>query len=533
MYDNVSVRFNAKIKPVKPINDEMTLCKCYVMALGRNTNRSNISKCAADDALPTLFNIPVVGRIYADDEGNLHMGGHDYNIVKNEKGKYVFKSLTVPYGTVPYQENATYEEVVEPNGTKSTYLVADIILWTGRYPELLNAAYNEEVFFNQSMELKPLKTEVKDGYTDIQKYQYKALCLLGKDDDPEFNVNPCFPSARVEPYDFSLNDKWDELFEEFKNKLGECYSEKRSLEKGGNETMDFSKFNEILNEFGIEKIEDVAFEVTEDMSVEEFREKLANSITANTANEEVETATVFEEENEEVTEANETANENVVTTSEPETTVEENTFEPEFALNMNKKISLFEKVLEDFRVCVLGHYEWFGFTDYDDQYLYCRYTIEKAGQALKTGFCRFNYKEVDLAVEVDKSTFTEVSIMWLTQEEAVKLDKERHEYAELVEFKEKQLEENKRREYSAIVAEFSNLEEVAEYKEVVGNMLSFESGEALKEKLFAIRGKTGIYKESKVPVDEVRIPVNFSNNEGNQSKEYMFFSKYYPEAIKK
>ena len=75
-----AVRFNAKITPVKPLNDEFTLCKCYVMALNKNRNLSYIGRDASDEALPTLYNIPVVGHLYIDEKGNTHMGGHDYVI---------------------------------------------------------------------------------------------------------------------------------------------------------------------------------------------------------------------------------------------------------------------------------------------------------------------------------------------------------------------------------------------------------------------------------------------------------------------
>ena len=62
----IAITFKAKIKPVKPINEQFTLCKCFVMAIGKNVNKTIISKESVDDALPTLFNIPVVGHLYID-----------------------------------------------------------------------------------------------------------------------------------------------------------------------------------------------------------------------------------------------------------------------------------------------------------------------------------------------------------------------------------------------------------------------------------------------------------------------------------
>ena len=49
----IAITFKAKIKPVKPINDQFTLCKCFVMAIGKNVNKTIISKESVDDALPT------------------------------------------------------------------------------------------------------------------------------------------------------------------------------------------------------------------------------------------------------------------------------------------------------------------------------------------------------------------------------------------------------------------------------------------------------------------------------------------------
>ena len=139
--DKLNIGFTSKVKPIKPINEQFTLCKCYVMALGKNENKTNIPKEAVDDALPSLFNIPVVAHLFADENSKKHVGGHDMELIVNEKGELAFHALTVPYETVPQQDDVHYEEVVEDDGKVNTYLVADIILWTGRYPELFCAKY--------------------------------------------------------------------------------------------------------------------------------------------------------------------------------------------------------------------------------------------------------------------------------------------------------------------------------------------------------------------------------------------------------
>ena len=35
-----SLKFKAKVKPVEKLNDEFTLCKCYVQGVGKNRNYS-------------------------------------------------------------------------------------------------------------------------------------------------------------------------------------------------------------------------------------------------------------------------------------------------------------------------------------------------------------------------------------------------------------------------------------------------------------------------------------------------------------
>lgn len=525
--------FKAKVKPIKPVNEEMTLCKCFIMALGKNNNKSNISKDAADAALPTLFGIPVVGHIYVDEDGVPHMGAHDMKIVKNDKGKYVFKMITVPYGFVPPQDDVHYEEVTEKDGTVNTYLVADIILWTGRYPELLETKYDNETYFHQSMEIKALESKTVDGYTDILKYRYRALCLLGKDDDEEYNQAPCFPSARVEAYCFSIDDsKLDELFEEFRNKIGECYANSCSFEEGGKEAMELGKINEILKEFNIEKPEDLPFAVTEDMTEERLREMISEMQKPEgtfSENGEGSEGGNTEDEGEPAVDQPEEEGEHAMEPVEPTQTEGEGegATDNSFGLTANvksEKLRAMAKALSDKNSdCYL--------MDYDDEFVYVEF-YNYCGACHRNVY-RIAYTENNTEYAFDLNSKVEVFVAWLTAEEIAARDKKEEEYKELVEFKENQLKENKEREYAEVISEFSDLSDVDEYKAVVGNALNFENAEALKEKLFAVRGRHGKFK-SKSSLDEVKIPVeNKGKQETGEDLETRFFSRYLPEALKK
>lgn len=234
--EKARINFNARIRPIKPLNNEFTLCKCYVMALGKNRNKSIISKEAADGAIETLFNVPVVGHVFVDDDGNHRMGGHDIALEKDESGKLKHKVLTVPFGVVPENNNIAYEEVVESNGETKTYMVADVILWTDRYPQLKEAIYNDNLWFGQSMEIKAHEvvrgtTESDKDFIHINKFSFSGLCLLGKSDDENFDYSPCFPEAKVVPYNFELDNEQALNFETMREKLKHCFDDKNIKEE--------------------------------------------------------------------------------------------------------------------------------------------------------------------------------------------------------------------------------------------------------------------------------------------------------------
>lgn len=215
-----SINFGKTIVGFQQLNENFTKAKCYILALGKNANKSHFGKDAVDAAYPSLFFVPVIGHLMETDDGKHYLGGHDY---KFDKDKLEFKSLCVPFGVAIPSQEPNYETVVESDGTVNTYLTTDIILWTGRYPELKEAIYSDKIMFGQSMEVyfnesKPLETDT--SYTDIISFSFDALCMLNKSDDVKFNVTPCFPSASIVKADYSLDkDAFNAFFEELKTQL--------------------------------------------------------------------------------------------------------------------------------------------------------------------------------------------------------------------------------------------------------------------------------------------------------------------------
>ena len=289
---HTSLKFKAKVTPIEKINDEFTLCKCYVQGVGKNRNFSYMSKENIQRCLPTLSYAPVVGHLIdkLDEDGNptgeKYMGGHDYYIDDD----WNLKSACVPYGVVKadsfdFETVKEYEDEIE-----TEYLTAEVVLWTGRYPELMEAIYSDDFYFNQSMEINVSEFrpyEEDSNYTELTDFTYSALCLLGKADDktsPE-HTEPCFVESKVIPVQYSLErEEFSKVMGELKNELA-FYFNKDNTEGKEDEVVENEK------EEVIETVEEVN---------EESTEEVVENTTEETPDAEVNEDTNTESENEEV-----------------------------------------------------------------------------------------------------------------------------------------------------------------------------------------------------------------------------------------
>lgn len=485
-----TIFFNAKVKPVKPVNEEFTLCKVYVCALDKNRNFSYIGKEAADDALATLYNCPVIGHLWVDEDGKYHMGGHDMVIVQDKDGSYRFKSLCVPYGVIPQQDNVHYEEIEEPDGRgKKTYVVADCILWTGRYPELNEAIYSDECWFGQSMEIGILEhapLEEDKNYTNILKYAYSALCLLGKSDNPDEHVEPCFPVSHIEPYEFAVqNAQFTELMTQLKEELTSCFA---NLGKGG----------ESMNEN-----ETVVTEQVE--TTENFEETAETTATV------VETPEVVEE----VTETAEHSADESTEGSENENFEETHTDAVEqpqtFSSTYREKREAIDNALPHIHETDddgVVHDVYFWICDFDDTHVFvekCEYKRESGYTEVK-GRYAYTFNDADKTATVS-GDFEEMFVKWLTKDELDQLEAQRAQYEELVAYKAARVQAEHEAEIDAAIGEFSDLEGNEEFATVVANKYSYESVDALKDACYIVRGKFSKPAPQRKPAGDVSVPV--------------------------
>lgn len=264
--EKISLFTNLKFSAVEKINSNFLRAKCYVLALGKNVNKSYFEKENVDKAYPTLTYAPLIGHLMFDDNGVAHLGGHDMKLDLND---FKLKSQCVPFGVAIPSPEPVYEDVVEADGTTATYLTCEVVIWIGRYPELADAFYSEDIFTGQSMEIyfdkyEPLAED--PTYSNIIDFSFDALCMLQKSDDEKFHVQPAFPSASVVPITYSIDKtEFSLLMNDMKKELSLYFSS----EQGGKE---LDKKLEILQKFG-KAVSDLDFSI-DDISVEDLESKM-------------------------------------------------------------------------------------------------------------------------------------------------------------------------------------------------------------------------------------------------------------------
>ncbi len=231
-----------------------------MLATGDNVNGSDITLESVQKAMTRgeFYNKPVVAHLYRDPEDNnkWRVGGHDSKwVITNTSFDIV--NECIPFGVIPESSDLKLEEVLEPDGeTVNTYLTCQIILWVGRY-NIMDAAYSDDIYFNQSCELSINEYHWKDNdVLAIDDFTFSALCLLNKSSDTDKNVRPCFPSCRVEKMkDFSIDtDKFKKNFELMLDKLKQYESDgttatvQNNNQQEGENRMDLTKFINLLSE---------------------------------------------------------------------------------------------------------------------------------------------------------------------------------------------------------------------------------------------------------------------------------------------
>ena len=501
---SVSMPF-AKITPVKPVNEEFTLTKVYICSPGKNRNMSYISKEELDAAAPTLAYVPVVGHLMevCDEDGNVighQFGGHDYTVTDDCQ----IKSLTVPFGVVTTDE-PTYETVIE-FGKEKEYEVGYAILWTGRYPELKDAIYSEDTWFGQSMELNYENYEILEedsNYVELHNVSYSALCILGKSDDPSKHVEPCFPSARIDPVKFDLgNELFSKAMDEMRTQLSLCFDIEAS-KKGGKFKLNQDKIDEIFANAEVAQ-DEIDFEITDDMTeeqllaaLEDFKKRKCGEVEEGACKPQKKCSEGEEEGDGEGEEGE----------GKDGDGTEESACKPKkkcsdesdgedvatFSATANQKRDALcnampNAVVRDASGNIQSEVSYWV-CDFDDEYVYVERNYWTANDYdCQYGRFAYAFNDADKSATIT-SEFEEMVRMWLTKAEATKIESDRAELEVLRNFKAEIDEKAFNQKVEEICSNFSDIADLEEFSSLKEKAKEFESLEVFETQLFALRGK--------------------------------------------
>lgn len=197
--------------------------KIYIAHTGENLNNSVFSKDVLENMIPSLSNIPILGLISENSNGESDFRGHEKTLDITD-GKFKIKFNTHAYGFVPEDNNAHFEVT----GGKE-WLVTDGYLWT-RFIDAIELFNDASGSKGQSMEVGNV-----EGYTDnrgrlvFTSAMFTGLCILGDDVPPAMTGSTI--STVFSKEDFKSTFK--EMLAEFSAEKGEkALATKKKQENG-------------------------------------------------------------------------------------------------------------------------------------------------------------------------------------------------------------------------------------------------------------------------------------------------------------
>ena len=246
------------------VNSTFVKGTIYILDYVQIANKTKFVKEYVDKARYGLDYLPIVG-YYID--GDFQDHAIDYYF--DDEGNLKEEVLTIPYGTV-IAGTSRWEKICMEDGEIREVLAVDGYFWKERNPEAINKLLQNKN--SQSMEITIDSYENRDGYIEIQDFNFLSLCILGNGTKPAFSIGKVQMNST-----FSKKDQFKIEYEEMLKALDKYISEgDESMEKVDLNTVVEENVEDSAVESVIEeKVEDSAVEsvVEEEVSTENFEEK--------------------------------------------------------------------------------------------------------------------------------------------------------------------------------------------------------------------------------------------------------------------
>lgn len=215
-----------------------------------NVNECYISQETMEDALPTVYNMPILGYIWEDDNGTPKFAGHEF--YEDENGDTVYEEI--PIGIVP--ESSPLEFKKNDNG--KTYLEGSGLIWK-TYSKAAEILEREE---DLSVSIEILVDELSyDEEKDIlvfEKIRFTGVTILEEDPATGKEIQPGMTGAAITIEDFSEKNS---LFakEEIKKFIQDSVKEAmNTYSQRKEENNQMNHFEELLQKYE-KTVEEITF----------------------------------------------------------------------------------------------------------------------------------------------------------------------------------------------------------------------------------------------------------------------------------
>lgn len=276
----VQVEGTLKFEDISDDTAGLTPVRLQACHTEKNLNMSSISyETMANKLLPTFKNRPILGYIH-EVNGEPQFYGHNAH---EEDGEIIYDEIAV--GNIPETNNA--ELVYDNENDRYNVMIdgylydeytkaADIVKREGECPCSVEISIK-----NMSFDAKTHTLVIEDGY-------FSGVAILGYDENGK-KVKPGMAGSNIKLKDFSksnnsilsdlseleyskLVDTLDRLNESL-SKFNKETNINKNFEKGGNNEISMSKFEELLNKYN-KTVEDITFDY-EGLSDDELESKFA------------------------------------------------------------------------------------------------------------------------------------------------------------------------------------------------------------------------------------------------------------------
>ena len=424
----------------------------------------------------SLAESPILAHVYINEDGIPELGEHDFIIEQNkfrpDEEKVVYLEQAV--GVIPQDNNL---EVVEMDGRN--YLYVDGYIWKG-YSNYCEDIIQDGDDFHISMEIDILNYtyDANEDCYAINDFLFKGVTILN-------NIYETgMKNARAKVANFAANkEEGEAIFMRMKEELRREFSI-NNTEKG-EMTMDIEK---ILSEMSLTR-EELTFEITEDMSEEDFRAKCQEYIDSKNSEGDTAESPVADIDNsmEEVDNGEFVATEQNNGSASNEDTVVGNESDIQPA-KFTIEISVDEKMGQIYRLYNLDEIDIFVVELYDTYFIYESYGC---GSYFKQAY----NVDADGNVNLDGDP-VEVFVSFLTADERDELETIRNDYVAMKQDYEELREFKKNTEIAArenalgeifkkFEAELGDVEEFKKLKETNSDY----SVPDVEEKCYALLGR--------------------------------------------